>query len=107
MKEGRQEQGRKDLALVLLLPSPSLMAGSDWASDPHCNGSVEATKLHLGADRLHSGDLTEQGAARQDLRGPSCTHHAGPGILVKSGLHQSEEAGVEAGPETSRPSREA
>ena len=56
------------------------MAGSDWASDLYCNGRVKAARLHLGAHRLHSGDLTEQGAARQDLRGPSCSHYAGPGI---------------------------
>ena len=80
MKEGRQEQGKKDLALVLLLLSPSLMVGSDWASDLYCNGRVKAARLHLGAHRLHIGDLTEQGAARQDLRGPSCSHYAGPGI---------------------------
>ena len=80
MKEGWQEQGKQDLALVLLLLSPSLMAGSDWASDLYCNGRVEAARLHLGADRLHSGDLTQQGVARQDLRGPSCSHYAGPGI---------------------------
>ena len=89
MKEGQQEQGKKDLALVLLFLSPSLMAGSNWASDLH---RVEAARLHLGADRLHSADLTEQGAARPDLRGPSCSHSAGPGIPAKLGLHQPEEA---------------
>ena len=45
MKEGQQEQGKKDLALVLLFLSPSLMAGSNWASDLQ---RVEAARLHLG-----------------------------------------------------------